>query len=257
MEKEKVAGQISPTKAMRKGRAARRIVTGSPKTARNPIQDGPAVPQFSVNGGAFAIRESYQILIEFEKVHPNEMAAIRESEIETTQLATMGVVAIFNENITDYENKNPYNSIMTYMLCVDYKKKIETIVYDYHMKDQKLAARANRYSGDLLGITSSARSHTRTETAIGNASGHADSHASSDAEPTQQRKIKPSRVNKIQLGAWIDPEYKRHLLMVKVKDPSRTTESLVKEALDDLFAKHGVPPVPTTRKKAKGFTHGD
>jgi hypothetical protein len=78
-----------------------------------------------------------------------------------------------------------------------------------------------------------------------------------DFAPASQGAVRPSRANKVLLGAWIDPEYKRHLLMLKVKDPDRTTESLVQEALDDLFAKHSVPPVPAPRKKAKDFTHGD
>jgi hypothetical protein len=90
------------------------------------------------------------------------------------------------------------------------------------------------------------------------ASGQTDSHASTDAVPAKGFYKPPSRANRVQLGSWIDPEYKRHLLMVRVKDPSRTTESLVQEALDDLFAKHGVPAVPAPRnKKAKGIAYGD
>jgi hypothetical protein len=66
-----------------------------------------------------------------------------------------------------------------------------------------------------------------------------------------------SRINKIQVSVWLYPKYKRSLLLLKAQDPSRTTESLVQEALDDLFAKRSMASVPAPRKKAKGIAHGD
>jgi hypothetical protein len=62
----------------------------------------------------------------------------------------------------------------------------------------------------------------------------------------------PSRVDRVQLAAWVDPQYKSRLLQLKAQDLSRSTESLVEEALNLLFDKYDVPGVPVAPRRARG-----
>lgn len=57
-------------------------------------------------------------------------------------------------------------------------------------------------------------------------------------------RLPPSRRDKAQITFWLDPEFKRSLLAVKMQDPSRSLEDIHAEALNDLFRKYGVPTVP-------------
>lgn len=52
----------------------------------------------------------------------------------------------------------------------------------------------------------------------------------------------PSRADRVNVSAWLDPAYKRSLRMVQAQT-DRKLEKLLAEALNDLFAKHNVPQV--------------
>lgn len=52
----------------------------------------------------------------------------------------------------------------------------------------------------------------------------------------------PSREGKINISGWLDPAYKRSLRMVQAVSDKKL-ESLLAEALNDLFAKYNVPQV--------------
>lgn len=70
------------------------------------------------------------------------------------------------------------------------------------------------------------------------------------ARPTPQTKTgaqtsgssNPSRIGKVNVTGYFDPAVKQSLRLIQAKNPERRTEQdLLAEALDDLFAKYGVP----------------
>lgn len=70
----------------------------------------------------------------------------------------------------------------------------------------------------------------------------------SDEEPRAQRSgsrtgsANPYRPGKVNVTGYFDPAVKQSLRMIQAKFPERKTEQdLLAEALNDLFAKHGVP----------------
>ena len=68
------------------------------------------------------------------------------------------------------------------------------------------------------------------------------SPATTAASPVSNRA--PSRVGKKQIGAWLDPDFDRSLLLIMAKSPMGTDkQTLIAEALNDLFRKHNVPVV--------------
>jgi hypothetical protein len=91
-----------------------------------------------------------------------------------------------------------------------------------------------------------------TEAVVSHAKERADSHARTDALPKRQA----SRVNKAQFNFWLDPEFKRSMLAVKIQDPARSLESIYAEAFNDLFRKYEVPTVPNTEGPAVGKPRG-
>jgi hypothetical protein len=62
----------------------------------------------------------------------------------------------------------------------------------------------------------------------------------SDAEGKPRQ---ASRVGKAQIGVWLDPAYKSSLLQIRAQDSLKTQESLIAEALNDLFEKYHVPTI--------------
>lgn len=52
----------------------------------------------------------------------------------------------------------------------------------------------------------------------------------------------PGREGKKNVSAWLDPGYKRSLMMVRAIT-DKETQDLIGEALNDLFAKYNVPQV--------------
>jgi hypothetical protein len=52
----------------------------------------------------------------------------------------------------------------------------------------------------------------------------------------------PSRAGRWNLSAWVDPAYKRSLMLVRIKE-DRTAQALICEAMNLLFEKHNVPIV--------------
>ncbi len=67
--------------------------------------------------------------------------------------------------------------------------------------------------------------------------------AANDA-PAAKNGRAPSRVGKKQIGAWLNPDFDRSLLLVMAKSPTGTDkQTLIAEALNDLFSKYNVPTV--------------
>jgi hypothetical protein len=57
----------------------------------------------------------------------------------------------------------------------------------------------------------------------------------------------PSRVGRVNVTGYFDPAVKQSLRLIQAKFPDRRTEQeLLAEALDDLFAKYGVPQTART-----------
>lgn len=62
------------------------------------------------------------------------------------------------------------------------------------------------------------------------------------APPSQTGSSNPSRVGRVNVTGYFDPAVKQSLRLIQAKNPERRTEQdLLAEALDDLFAKYGVP----------------
>lgn len=67
--------------------------------------------------------------------------------------------------------------------------------------------------------------------------------AQAPAGPTGAPRV-PSRVGKKQIGAWLNPDFDRSLLLIMAKAHPRTDkQTLIAEALNDLFRKYNVPVV--------------
>ena len=62
-------------------------------------------------------------------------------------------------------------------------------------------------------------------------------------EPTAKTYTAPSRDGKAHVGAWLSMGYKSSINAILVKYPTRTKESLIAEALNDLFTKYNVTVV--------------
>ncbi len=67
--------------------------------------------------------------------------------------------------------------------------------------------------------------------------------ASSRDEP-KGRAMAPSRVGKVHLGAYLPPDFKKSLMLVRAQT-GKTETQLFADALNDLFRAHNVPVVDT------------
>jgi hypothetical protein len=63
--------------------------------------------------------------------------------------------------------------------------------------------------------------------------------------------IAPSREGKLHLSAWLDPAYKSNLRAIQMKHPSVSFQDLYSEALNDLFAKHGLNAIGEDQKSQR------
>ena len=63
-----------------------------------------------------------------------------------------------------------------------------------------------------------------------------------EATPAAPAGRAPSRAGKVNVSAWLSPDYKRSLRMVQARTDKKL-EPLLAEALNDLFAKYDVPQV--------------
>jgi hypothetical protein len=61
------------------------------------------------------------------------------------------------------------------------------------------------------------------------------------AAPTAQ--ARPDRAGKTLIGGWFPRSFSSSLRLIQAKHPERTTQELVNEALNDLFAKYNVPTI--------------
>jgi hypothetical protein len=52
---------------------------------------------------------------------------------------------------------------------------------------------------------------------------------------------KPYRMGRVNITGYFMPEVKASLRMIQVREPDRTVQDLLAEALNDLFAKYNVP----------------
>lgn len=50
------------------------------------------------------------------------------------------------------------------------------------------------------------------------------------------------RAGCVHIGAWLDPQFRRNLRRIQA-ETDQPIQTLVALALNDLFAKHGLPPV--------------
>jgi hypothetical protein len=64
------------------------------------------------------------------------------------------------------------------------------------------------------------------------------------ARPTRQA----NREDKVNVAAWMHPDFKRSLRLVQARRPG-TIQDLLEEALNDLFAKYDVPQVATQAER--------
>lgn len=54
----------------------------------------------------------------------------------------------------------------------------------------------------------------------------------------------PNRKDKVNIAAWLDPRFKQSLRLVQARHPGPSSiQSLLEEALNELFAKYDVPQV--------------
>jgi antitoxin-like ribbon-helix-helix protein len=53
----------------------------------------------------------------------------------------------------------------------------------------------------------------------------------------------PSRAGKLHISAWLSADYKTSLRAIQMKHPDKTLQTLLSEALNDLYAKYNVPVV--------------
>ena len=57
----------------------------------------------------------------------------------------------------------------------------------------------------------------------------------------QGAQTRPDRAGKTLIGGWFSRSYSSSLRLIQAAHPERTTQELVREALNDLFAKYNVP----------------
>jgi hypothetical protein len=62
------------------------------------------------------------------------------------------------------------------------------------------------------------------------------------ARPKPAEAPKAAREGQIHLGAWVSGDFKKSLLLAQVKTGRKSNE-LIREALNDLFAKYDVPVI--------------
>jgi hypothetical protein len=72
--------------------------------------------------------------------------------------------------------------------------------------------------------------------------------AQGDQQPARAQPVSTStqhstRAGKVQIGAWLSPDYRSSLRAIQVQQPDKNTQSLISEALNDLFAKYRVPTI--------------
>lgn len=67
--------------------------------------------------------------------------------------------------------------------------------------------------------------------------------APAQAEPGSGSTRATTREGKVQIGAWLSPDYRSGLRAIQVQHPEKNTQSLISEALNDLFEKYRVPTV--------------
>jgi hypothetical protein len=63
-----------------------------------------------------------------------------------------------------------------------------------------------------------------------------------ETEPAPPPAKVPSRAGKVHIGAYLVPDYKRSLLLVRAAS-GKSEQDLLAEALNDLFRAHNVPVV--------------
>jgi hypothetical protein len=65
------------------------------------------------------------------------------------------------------------------------------------------------------------------------------------AEPiaTPNAQARPDRAGKTLIGGWFPRSYSSSLRLIQAAHPERTTQELVREALNDLYAKYNVPVI--------------
>ena len=61
----------------------------------------------------------------------------------------------------------------------------------------------------------------------------------------------PSREGKVQLSAWLDPEYKSNMRAIQMHHPLKSLQDLYAEALDDLFAKYSLSASDGDQKSSR------
>ncbi len=62
-------------------------------------------------------------------------------------------------------------------------------------------------------------------------------------EPAAAYYKAPSRAGKLHISAWLSAGYKTSLRAIQMKHPDKNLQSLLSEALNDLFAKYNVPVI--------------
>jgi hypothetical protein len=74
-------------------------------------------------------------------------------------------------------------------------------------------------------------------------SGRAKHPAATVAAPSGAQAVgtRPHRVGRVNVTGYFDPAVKRSIRLIQAKHPDRTTQVLLAEALNDLFAKYNVP----------------
>jgi hypothetical protein len=53
----------------------------------------------------------------------------------------------------------------------------------------------------------------------------------------------PSRAGKLHVSAWLPADYKTSLRAIQMKHPEKNLQSLLMEALNDLYGKYNVPVI--------------
>jgi len=63
------------------------------------------------------------------------------------------------------------------------------------------------------------------------------------AEPAPAYYKAPSRAGKLHVSAWLPADYKTSLRAIQMKHPDKNLQSLLMEALNDLYGKYNVPVI--------------